>query len=66
MHNNLMRKVNQHRKHHSKAVPSIAIHTYFKNMEVPTVSEGFESVVKINFLADNFQNIEDKKFYEAA
>ena len=66
IHNNLMRKVNEHRKHLSKAVPAIAIHTFFKNLQVPTVSEGFESVIKIDFLPDNFANAEDKKCYEAA
>ena len=50
MHNNFMRKVNTHRKHLSEAVPSIAIHTYFKNLEEPTAGEGFDSVTKIGFV----------------
>ena len=41
MHNNLQRKVNEHRKHLSKAVPSVAIHTFFKNVEEPHPAEGF-------------------------
>ena len=35
MHNNFMRKVNNHRKHLSGSVPVIALHIFFKNLEVP-------------------------------
>lgn len=49
MHNNFMRKVNTHRKHFSKAVPNIPIHSFFKNHTMPTTGEGFTDVVKINF-----------------
>lgn len=46
-HNNFMRKANSHRKHLSKAVPGIPIHSFFKNHIEPKLSEGFEDIVKI-------------------
>ena len=42
MHNNMQRQVNTTRQHFSKKVPGIAIHTYYKNMQPPTLDEGFE------------------------
>ena len=63
MHNNLQRKVNTHHKHLSNAVPSIPIHSFYKNSTVPTLNEGFESIIRINFVADCFDNDEDKEFY---
>lgn len=60
MHNNFMRKANVNREHMSKAVPAIAIHTFFKNYAEPTLAEGFESVLKIQFVTDSFQNELDK------
>ena len=65
MHNNLQRKINEHRAHLSKAVPSVVIHSFFKNAHAPTVSEGFESVIKIDFSADSFENSEDQRCYDA-
>ena len=64
MHNNLQRKVNEHRAHISGSVPAVAIHSFFKNAQEPRVSEGFESIHKIEFKADSFDNAEDKKAYE--
>jgi hypothetical protein len=48
----------------SSSVPSIAIHTYFKNLEVPTVEEGFDSVTKIGFV-EKFENEKDETAYKS-
>jgi bifunctional polynucleotide phosphatase/kinase len=64
-HNNFMRKANAHRKHISKAVPGIPIHGFFKNHTVPLVSEGFASVIRINFVADDFQSSADEEAYKS-
>jgi len=50
MHNNMQREVNTSRSHFSKKVPSIAIHTYYKYLEHPLESEGFESVIPTSFI----------------
>ena len=63
MHNNVQRKNNNHHKHLSKAVPSIPIHSFFKNHTVPAVAEGFESIITINFVPDCFHSDEDKEHY---
>mmetsp|Transcript_23247 Transcript_23247/g.28830 ORF Transcript_23247/g.28830 Transcript_23247/m.28830 type:complete len:156 (-) Transcript_23247:66-533(-) len=64
MHNNFQRKANTHRKHLSKAVPSVAIHTYFKNAVKPKLSEGFETIIELDFVADTFDNAEDRQCYD--
>lgn len=47
MENNAMRKVG---KHMSKNVPSVCIHTFFKNHVPPSIDEGFtEDIVKISY-----------------
>ena len=63
MHNNFMRKVNTHRKHHSGSVPVIALHIFFKNLEVPTKEEGFEDVIEVRFVP-KFENEQDKECFE--
>ena len=63
IHNNEQRGINTHREHASKMVPMIALHMFFKNVIKPQVSEGFESVITVNFVADLFQNNKDKDFY---
>ena len=63
MHNNFMRKANEHREHMSKSVPSVAIHTWFKNFEEPTTKEGFDDVVKIGFVA-KFTSAKDEEAYK--
>ena len=63
MHNNYQRKVNGHRKHMSKAVPPIPIHGFFKNSTKPSMDEGFEEILKVEFIPDIFQNENDKQFY---
>ncbi len=53
-----------HHKHSSKMVPMISLHTFFKYVEQPVVSEGFTSVVNVNFIPDLFDNKEDEEFYK--
>jgi bifunctional polynucleotide phosphatase/kinase len=55
MHNNFMRKVNSHRKHLSRKIPSIALLISFKNLEVPVKKEGFESILEVEFVP-TFEN----------
>jgi bifunctional polynucleotide phosphatase/kinase len=48
MENNSLRKVGTHM---SKNVPSVCIHTFFKNHEMPRKDEGFTSdIIKIKFV----------------
>ena len=58
MHNNQLRKVNPHREHLSKAVPAIAVHTYWKQLEPPTTEE-FSEILEVNFVP-KFVNKEDE------
>ena len=32
----------------NKNVPDIAIHSYYKNIEIPTLDEGFDNIIVIN------------------
>lgn len=52
-----------HREHLSKAVPTIAIHIFFKHYEKPAPAEGFDSIHYIDFKADTFQNAKDQECY---
>lgn len=61
--NNQMRKDNQHRLHFSNKVPKIAIHVWFKNLEVPEMSEGYDDIVTIGFL-EKFENEKDEETYK--
>lgn len=63
MHNDAQRDINVHRKHHSKKVGKIPIHSFFKHMELPTVAEGFDSVSVVNFIAGPFQNKLDEETF---
>lgn len=65
IHNNIQRKANIHHKHLSNAVPTIPIHCFFKNHTIPTIDEGFESIVKINFIPDCFDSKEDEEAYNS-
>ena len=64
MHNNKQRANNTHRKHYSKKVADVIIHTFFKNLEQPTLAEGINEIVKVPFVAGPFVSDEDKKAYE--
>jgi bifunctional polynucleotide phosphatase/kinase len=63
IHNNNQRKINSHHKHFSKAVPKIPIHSYFKQLEEPKVSEGFNEIVEIDFVPDYFSNKQAEEMY---
>ena len=65
--NNKMREVNDHRKHWSGKVPSIAIHVFFKYLVAPDLcpengksSEGFDEVIRVNFVPQ-FVNKKDEE-----
>ena len=53
-HNNDQRWTNTERVHISGYVPALAIYIFFKNFKAPELSEGFESIHQIEFVADNF------------
>lgn len=63
MHNNKMRKINEHRNHLSKKVPDIPIHSFFKNHIKPVEKEGFSEIKVIKFMPGPFENDEDQKTY---
>lgn len=63
MHNNLQRKSNPARKHFSKKVGDVIIHTFYKKCQVPTTSEGFSEVKTISFVPGPFLNDEDEEIY---
>jgi len=61
-HMDEQRKKNIHRKHQSKRVGKMPVHTFFKYCEEPTKAEGFEAVEIVN-LVGKFQNDKDKKLF---
>ena len=63
MHLNNLRTINKNRKHLSGYVNAIPIHAFFKNYEEPEKSEGFDEIVKVNFVPGPFENEEDKKIF---
>ncbi|ELP85840.1 polynucleotide phosphatase/kinase, putative [Entamoeba invadens IP1] len=49
----------------TKKIPDIAIHSYFKKLELPTIAEGFKEVVKIPFEIDDcFKSAEERELFE--
>ena len=65
MHLNNLRSINKYRKHLSGYVNAIPIHTFtfFKNYQEPLQKEGFDDIVKVNFVPGPFENDEDKKIF---
>jgi bifunctional polynucleotide phosphatase/kinase len=63
MHNNKQRKLNTHRKHFSKKVGDVIIHTYYKKLEPPKLTEGFSEIKKISFIPGPFDNPKDEETY---
>ena len=63
MHLNNLRSINKYRKHLSGYVNAIPIHTFFKNYQEPQKVEGFDDIVKVNFVPGPFENDEDKKIF---
>lgn len=60
MHNNCFRMLCQQLKNNEyHKVPAIAIHTYYKNYEEPTLDEGFNDIISTSFILDrSIKNIE--------
>ncbi len=63
MHNNQQRVINTHRKHFSKKVGSVIIHSFFKNQEAPQLGEGINEILRIPFKKGPFINEDDEKTY---
>ena len=63
MHLNNLRTINKNRKHLSGYVNAIPIHAFYKNYEEPEKSEGFDDIVKVNFVPGPFENEEDEKIF---
>lgn len=62
-HNDTQREVNKFRKHSSKRVGRIPIHSFFKYHELANTKEGFSEVKTVNFAAGPFENADDEKIY---
>ena len=52
-----------HRNHLSKRVGSIPIHTFFKKLQKPDISEGFDEVNEIHFNPGPFENEKDEETF---
>jgi len=62
-HLNNLRDINIGRKHHSKSVPDVVIHTWFKNLEEPSLAEGFKEIKVIPFVPGPFENPLDEEIF---
>ena len=62
-HLNNLREIDTERKHYSEAVNKIPIHTFYKYYEEPEEKEGFDEVVKINFVPGPFMNEKEKAIF---
>lgn len=63
-HLNNLRVINKERKHLSDAVNNIPIHSFYKYYEAPSKEdEGFDEIVRINFVPGPFVNEKDKKIF---
>ncbi len=62
MHFNELRKLRTviNPEYHSKNIPDVAIHSFFKKYEEPINEEGFKAIIDFSFEA-NFKDEEDKK-----
>lgn len=65
LHLDTQRKINTHRTHFSKRVGRIVIATYYKQLEVPQLSEGFKQIKKVRFVAGPFANDADRDCFES-
>jgi len=43
-----------------RSVPDVVIHSYYKNLEDPSVSEGFEEVIELPFAPGPFESLDRK------
>lgn len=64
IHNNIQRQTNTARKHLSGKVPTIPIHSFFKNAEKPSMNEGYTEIKTIKF-TPKFESPEDEKAYKS-
>lgn len=62
-HLNTLRGCNPHREQWTKPVPDVVIHTWFKNLEPPTTSEGFTEIKKVKVHGGPFENADDEKLF---
>jgi bifunctional polynucleotide phosphatase/kinase len=62
-HMDNQREMNLHRKHSSKRVGQIAIHTFYKKLEAPSKDEGFGEIETIELIAGPFDNKEDEQMF---
>lgn len=44
-------------------MPSVAIHSFFKNLEKPTLKEGYEEIKVLQFVPGPFSSEKEKKTY---
>jgi hypothetical protein len=57
---NGLRKINPHRKHHSKRVGSVVIHSWFKYVQEPD-SDEFDEIYHVQPVL-SYENEAEKKF----
>jgi bifunctional polynucleotide phosphatase/kinase len=62
-HLNNLRDINIGRQHHSKSVPDVVIHSWYKYLEEPSISEGFKDVKVIPFVPGPFENSLDEEIF---
>ena len=62
MHMNKMRSINPYCQRFSDSVMDVVIHTWYKYLEEPNELEGFQKVLKVNFV-ENFTNNDDKEAF---
>lgn len=60
IHLNNFRRVNKERKVLSPAVNVIPIHSFYKYYEEPKTEEGFDEIVKVNFVPGPFKSEKEK------
>lgn len=62
-HINNLREINVFRSHSSKSVASVVIHSWYKNLQEPSLEEGFKDIVEIPFVPGPFQNSHDEETF---
>jgi bifunctional polynucleotide phosphatase/kinase len=63
LHNNMQRKHNSHHKHNKQVAPIKSIDDFFGKLEKPSLDEGFESIVEVDFMPDSFESKLDEQAY---
>jgi bifunctional polynucleotide phosphatase/kinase len=63
MNKNLCLHLNRYRKlYKEKQIPDIAIHVFFKNFTIPSIEEGFNEIINLQFCIDSIhKNTEEIK-----